>query len=83
MHVVATPESTLTGLQLKDVKPSDSVVIVPPVAVTGIALPDGDVAKGFETLMEVELVLDEIVTLTTATTPFPITLALSPVSRQV
>ena len=89
VQVVEPPEDTLTGLQLNDVKPSGTtVVIVPPVAVMGSALADWLAPNALVMPIEVAAVLGEIVTVTTAITPFWMAFALSslaliPAKKQV
>src|SRR5580700_2739882 len=79
VQVVEAPEVTLPGLQLKDVKVGGTaVVIVPPVAVVGIAAPPAEVLSGLVTLIVVPELVADIVTVSTATTPVWITLAFSP-----
>jgi hypothetical protein len=58
-------------------------VMVPPVPVIGIPLPDNDAPSGFAMEIVGLTAADETVTLTTATTPFGITFALIPVSRHI
>lgn len=54
VQVVDAPEDKVPGLQLKDVKLAGAVVvIVPAVAVVGIALPPADVLKALVTLIVV------------------------------
>jgi len=59
-------------------------VMVPPVAVTVIALPVGDTAKAFLTEITVLVVTEgESVTVASATTPLAMTLELIPVSKHM
>ena len=61
-----------------------TTAMVPPVPFTGMALPVSEVAITPVTETEALLVtVDARVTVTTAATPFKITLELIPVSRQV
>lgn len=79
VHVVDAPAVTVPGLQLNDVRLSCTTgVIVPPVAVVGIALPAAEVLNALVTLMVVPVVVGESVTVTTATTPLGMMLAFSP-----
>src|SRR3984885_1719708 len=89
VHVVEAPERTVVGLQVRSVRLSGSeVVIVPPVAAMGTALPDCVAPNALVTLIEATVVPGEIVAFTTATTPLWIMFALSspvlsPVKKQV
>jgi len=79
VHVVEAPESIVVGLQVRSVRLGETiVVIVPPVAVTGMALPDCADPNAPETPIEATVVPAEIVAVTIATTPFWIMFALSP-----
>jgi hypothetical protein len=60
-----------------------TIVIEPPVAAIGIVSPAGDVPSAFATPMEVPVVFAEIVTVTTAATPFGIMFVFSPVNKHV
>jgi hypothetical protein len=79
VQVVEAPEVTLPGLQPKDVKVGGTaVVIVPPVAVAGIAVPAAEVLSGLVTLIVVPELVADSVTVRTATTPVWMTFAFSP-----
>lgn len=71
--------ATTSGLQRNDVKLGGTVVaIVPPEPVVWIALPDAEVLRALVTLIVVEDVAADSVTVRTATTPFWMTFAFSP-----
>ena len=79
VQVVEAPDATVPGLQLKDVKVGGAtVVIVPPVAVVGIALPAAEVLSALVTPTVAPEAAGDKVTVTTATTPFAIRFAFSP-----
>jgi len=79
VQVVDAPEPTVAGLQLKDVKLSGTtVVIVPPVAVMGSALADWVAPNAFVMPIEAAVALEDMVAVTTATTPFWTMFASSP-----
>lgn len=79
VQVTEAPDVTVPGLQLRAVNPSGrDVVIVPPVASAGILPPAADVLTGLVTLMVVPELAADIVTVRTATTPFWMTFAFSP-----
>jgi hypothetical protein len=77
VQVVETLGAKTPGLQFNDVNPM-AVVIVPPVAVVGIALPVARVLTALVTLMVVPRLVADIVTVRTATTPFLMRFAFSP-----
>jgi hypothetical protein len=84
VHVDEASELSWLGLQLNDVRLSGAAdVIVPPVAVVGIGAPVVDVLTAFVTPIVVLVALAEIVTLTTAITPFWMMFVFSAVSRHV
>ena len=79
VHVVEVPESIVVGLQARSVRLGETiVVIVPPVAVMGTALPDCAAPNAPVTPIEATVVPGEIVAVTIATTPFWMMFALSP-----
>jgi len=71
------------GLHERLVRVGDGTVIVPPVPVTEIGLPDAPLPAMFESPTAVLSADVVIVTVTVATTPFCITLSLVPASRHV
>ena len=80
---VKAPEATVAGLQLSDVKVgSPPIVIVPPVAVVGIALAEAEAPSALVTPMVVPDEVGDNVTVSNATTPFWIRFPFSPVIRQ-
>jgi len=58
-------------------------VTVPPVAVTGIEVPDTEEAPLLLIAMAVDVALEAIVRLTVATTPLAMVVAFKPYARQV
>ena len=84
VHVDEASELSWVGLQLNVVRLSGARdVIVPPVALVGIGAPVVDVLTAFVTPIVVLVAFAEIVTLTTANTPFWTTFVFSPVSKHV
>jgi hypothetical protein len=76
VQVAEAPEDRVPGLQLKDVRLTGAAAeIVPPVAVVGIAVPAAEVLSALVTPI---VVLADTVTVSTTTTPLPITFALRP-----
>ena len=82
--MLMAPEGRLVGLQLRDVKVSaTAVVMVPPVATRGTAIPAGEAPKALVMPIEVAVVPGEIVAVMTAAAPFCIVFVFSPVSTHV
>jgi hypothetical protein len=71
------PVPNIVGLHVSE--KDDVVKIVPPVAVTGIAVAVAEVPKAFVMPMAAEGTLAATVTLTTAATPFCMTVVSSPI----
>ena len=79
VHVVEVPDSRVVELQVRSVRLGETiVVIVPPVAVMGVPLPDCVAPNAPVTPIEATVVPVEIVAVTIATTPFWMMFALSP-----
>jgi len=84
VQVVDAPEANVPGLQINEVRLNvPPTAIVPPVAVVGMAVAAADALSALVTLMAVPDVAGDSVAVTTATTPFWMTFAFSPVTRQV
>ena len=67
VQVLMAPEGRLVGLQLRDVKVSaTAVVMVPPVATRGTAIPAGEAPKALVMPIEVAVVPGEICLLYTS-----------------
>jgi hypothetical protein len=76
VQVAEAPEDRVPGLQLKDVRLTGAAAeIVPPVAVVGIAVPAAEVLSALVTPI---VVLADTVTVSTTTTPLPMTFAFRP-----
>jgi len=78
VQVMDAPEDAVAGLQPRDVKVSGTVVIVPPVAVMGSVLADGEAPNALVMPIAAAAALGDIVADTTATTPFCTMFASSP-----
>jgi len=80
VHVLAAPEVTLVGLQAREDTTVTRVVvvIVPLDPMVWIAVPAAEVLRALVMLMVVEDVEADSVTVRTATTPFWIVFAFSP-----
>jgi hypothetical protein len=79
VHVVEARGRRVAGLQVRSVRPGGTtVVIVPPVAIMGIAVPDGVAPNAPVMPIEVVVVPGEIVAFTIATTPVLMLFALTP-----
>jgi len=79
VQVLEPPDRTLAGLQLRSVKATGmATVMVPALPVRGMGAPGAAAAMPFVTLMDVALEAGERVAVTTATVPFWMMLALSP-----
>jgi hypothetical protein len=86
VHVDDPPVLSDAGAQLRALRVGRgdaTVVTVPPVPVSDSGLPKASTPNIFVTLIGVLTAPEAIVTLTTATTPFCITVVFRPVSRQM
>lgn len=85
VQVVDAPEVRLAELHDRDVRlgTTAALVIVPPVEVSAITLPDGEAPELPVTPMEAEAALAASVTLTTATTPLGMIALFMPDARHI
>jgi hypothetical protein len=83
VHVDDPPEPRDAGAQLSALRVGSGAVPVtmPPRPLTGSEVPVAETPNVFATLIAVLATPDAIVTLTTATTPFCITVVLKPTSK--
>ena len=79
VQLADAPDVSVPGLQLSEVRLRGTLVLtVPPVPTTCIAPPDAELPSALVMPMLVEEVPAASVTVSTATTPFPMTFAFSP-----
>jgi hypothetical protein len=83
VHVDDPPVLRDAGAQLKALRVGGTAVTVPPAPVSDSELPEASTPNVFVTLIAVLATPGAIVTFTTATTPFCITVVFRPVRRQM
>jgi hypothetical protein len=83
VHVELPPDPKLAGLHVSPLRVGSAAVTVPPTPASDSEFPKGVTPNVLVTLIAVLATPEAIVTLTTATTPFCITVAFKPVSRQM